>query len=77
MQQIVLTITKRKPWIFISIVMKQEKTVIGEGSESLQPDGSENMVLVQMVQKVLWSVLPTKMQPWFLNPGVDTSFPHT
>lgn len=41
MQQIILTTKKRKPWIFISIVMKLEKTLI-EGSGSLQPDGSEN-----------------------------------
>lgn len=42
-------------------------------------DGSGNVVVVQvqMVQNVLWSVFSTKMQPWFLNPGVDTSFPHT
>lgn len=43
MQQIILTTKKiRKPWIFISTVMKQEKTLLGEGSGSLQLDGSEN-----------------------------------
>lgn len=46
MQQIILRTKKRKPWIFISIVMKQEKTLIGEGSGSLNQmavkiDGSE------------------------------------
>lgn len=30
-----------------------------------------------MVQNVLWLVFTTKIQSWFLNPGVDTSFPHT
>lgn len=33
---------KRKPWTFISVVMKQETTLVREGSGSLQPGGSEN-----------------------------------